>query len=126
MDGYSLRAVLLYRDINDAFTHHYLLGRILLVTKYILSYYSKESRIYGVQILNTVWRNVLTRIKSFADLIVMWSTNLMGWILGFAMHDLIEIATLIKEISATAAFIATIIYTIHRIRKNKREKDNKK
>ncbi len=68
----------------------------------------------------------MTRIKSFADLIAVWSTNLVGWILGFAMHDLIEIATLIKEVSATAAFIATIIYTIHRIRKNKREKDNKK
>ncbi len=68
----------------------------------------------------------MTWIKSFADVIVMWSINLVGWILGFAMNDLIEIATLIKEVSATAAFIATIIYTIHRIRKNKREKDKKK
>ncbi len=67
----------------------------------------------------------MTRIKSFADLIAVWSTNLVGWILGFAMHDLIEMATLIKEISATAAFIATVIYTIHRVRKEKRERDNK-
>ena len=68
----------------------------------------------------------MTRIKSFADLIAVWSTNLMGWILGFAMHDLIEVATLIKEVTATLAFIATIIYTIYRFRKEKRERSNKK
>jgi len=68
----------------------------------------------------------MTRIKSFTDLIVLWSTNAIGWILGFAMNDLIEIATLIKEVSATLAFIATIIYTIHRFRKDRREKNNKK
>ena len=68
----------------------------------------------------------MTRIKSFADLIAVWSTNLIGWILGFAMHDLIQMATLIKEVSATAAFIATIAYTIHRVRKDKRERSNKK
>ncbi len=68
----------------------------------------------------------MTRIKSFADLIVVWTTNLMGWVLGFAMHDLIEVATLIKEVSATLAFIATIIYTIYRFRKERRERNNKK
>ena len=67
----------------------------------------------------------MTRLKSFADLIAVWSTNLVGWILGFAMHDLIEIATLLKETTATVAFIATIIYTIHRFRKDKREKKEK-
>ncbi len=104
----------------------YLLGWVLLVTKYILSHTFKETRIYGVRLLDTILEFIMTRIKSFADVIVMWSTNLMGWILGFAMHDLIEIATLIKEVSATAAFIATIAYTIHRIRKEKRERSNKK
>ena len=68
----------------------------------------------------------MTRVKSFADLIAVWSTNLVGWILGFAMNDLIEIATLLKEVTATVAFIATIIYTIHRFRKDKRDRDNKK
>ena len=63
----------------------------------------------------------MTRLKSFADLIAVWATNLVGWILGFAMHDLIEIATLLKELTATAAFIATVIYTIHRFRKDKKK-----
>ena len=67
----------------------------------------------------------MTRIKSFTDVIAMWSTNLVGWVLGFAIHDLIHIATLIKELTATAAFIATIIYTIYRFRKEKRERNNK-
>ena len=62
----------------------------------------------------------MTRLKSFADVIAVWTTNLIGWILGFAMHDLVEIATLAKELTATAAFIATIIYTIHRLRKDKK------
>ena len=68
----------------------------------------------------------MTKIKSFADLIAVWSTNLVGWILGFAMHDLIEVASLIKEIFAILAFTATIIYTIHRLLKDRRERSNKK
>ena len=64
----------------------------------------------------------MTRIKSFADLIAVWSTNLIGWILGFAMHDLIEVAVLIKEISAIVAFGVGIWYTIHRLRKSRKEK----
>ena len=68
----------------------------------------------------------MTRIKSFADLIAVWSTNLVGWILGFAMHDLIETAMFIKEIFAILAFIVGIWYTIHRLRRDKRERDNKK
>ena len=68
----------------------------------------------------------MTRLKSFADLIAVWSTNLVGWILGFAMHDLIETAMFIKEIFAIIAFGVGIWYTIHRLRKDKRERKDKK
>jgi len=62
----------------------------------------------------------MTRLKSFVDLIAGWSTYAIVWILDLAMNDLIEIATLVKEIAATLAFIAGIWYTIHRLRKGKK------
>ena len=71
----------------------------------------------------------MTRIKSFQDLIAVWSTNVIGWIFGWAMNDFIEVATLIKEIAAAIAFgfgIYISILTIRKFRKDKREKNNKK
>ena len=68
----------------------------------------------------------MTRIKSFADLIAVWSTNAVGTIFAVAMHDLIDIATLVSKIVGIIAFGVSIWYTIHRLRKDKREKDNKK
>ena len=67
----------------------------------------------------------MTRVKSFADVIAVWSTNLVGWILGFAMHDLIEVAMFVKEIFAIIAFGVGIWYTIYRLRRDKRERNNK-
>ena len=68
----------------------------------------------------------MTRIKSFADLITLWSANTVGAVFGLAMHDLIDIATLISKLVGIIAFIVSIWYTIHRLRKDKRERDNKK
>ena len=71
----------------------------------------------------------MTRIKSFQDLIAVWSTNVIGWIFGWAMNDFIEVATLIKEIAAAIAFgfgIYISILTIRKFRKDKREKNNKR
>ncbi len=67
----------------------------------------------------------MTRIKSFADLIAVWSTNAVGTIFAVAMHDLIDIATLVSKLVGIIAFAVSIWYTIHRLRKDKREKDNK-
>lgn len=65
----------------------------------------------------------MTRIKSFADLIALWTINTTGAIFGYAMHDLIEVAVLIKEIFAIAAFGVGIWYTIYRLRKDRNERN---
>ena len=82
--------------------------------------------VVGDAIKKSIYGDIMTRIKSFADLIAVWSTNLIGWILGFAMHDLIEVAMFIKEIFDIIAFGVGICYTIHRFRKDKLERSNKK
>ena len=63
----------------------------------------------------------MTRLKSFADVIAVWSANTVGAIFGYAMHDLIEVAMLIKEILAIIAFGLSIWYAIHRLRKDKKK-----
>ena len=60
--------------------------------------------------------------KTSFDIIALWSTQFIGWVVGFGMRDLIEVATLIKEIFAIAAFAAAIWYTIYRVRKDKKKK----
>ena len=68
----------------------------------------------------------MTRIKSFADLIALWSTNAVGSIFAIAMHDLIDIATLVSKLIGIVAFAVSIWYTIHRLRKEKNDRNNKK
>ncbi len=67
----------------------------------------------------------MTRLKSFGDIIAIWTTQGVGWVLGFALNDLIEIAVLIKEVFAIIAFGVGIWYTIHRLRKSRKEKNEK-
>ncbi len=68
MGGYSLRAVLLYRDINYATAYSNLLVSILLHKKYIFSHNITEARIYRVEVFNTVERVNMEGLRSTTDI----------------------------------------------------------
>jgi len=67
--------------------------------------------------------SMITRIKSFTDVIAIWTGQAMVW--AFSTTDLIEMVSLAKEIAGLLMFIAGLWYTIWKFRKEKKKSDGK-
>jgi len=63
---------------------------------------------------------MITRIKTFTDIIAIWTTQIIGWTIS--LNDLVIVASLVREILGILAFGAGLFYTIWKFRKERKKK----